>query len=664
MIRKVALPVPLFKTFDYLIPPQLEADAVAGMRVRIPFGRGTATGYIAGEGSGEKLPPGITLKAVLSCVDTKPLFGPELAPLAEFISGRWANPPGETFEALFPRWIKEEQPVLERESPPSSENPALTADQQKVFDELCHPLRAREAHECLLFGDAMTGKSEIYLRLARQALALGRQALVVVPDISAAEYCLELFSGRLGGGRIGFWHSRLTPAARRKLWLETAAGLKSVVVGTRSACLLPFKDLGFVALDEEQDEGHKQEETKPYYHAREVLAWRAAHHKAVLVLGSATPSLETLHRAVDGNIKMLRMKEKVPGASPFPEFRLAPKKGKLSKLISDDLHLGIDGVLKKGRQALIIINRRGKAGVWACLACGKSAVCPRCGSFLARVGEDDPFTCPRCSFKQADPLVCPHCQDRVFKPLRCGTDRAERELKKLFPSARIMRFDFDTLKTAKGEGRLALSALRDGSVDIVVGTKLIAHSYRFPHLALVGVLDADTEATPFDFRSSEKTAAFLVQAAGRLCGAPERGLLLAQTSRPEAEELVCSASGEYFSYAMREMDARRQFRRPPFSFLARVISEAAKAEAATKNLSVFMDEAAGFLSSAGFNEGDDFEILGPANCVIQKRGKSRTQAVCMFYAQPALDKFCAWRLGFKAPRGSDVKIILQPQDFR
>ncbi|HOX24004.1 MAG TPA: hypothetical protein PLL10_11100, partial [Elusimicrobiales bacterium] len=268
MIRKVALPVPLFKTFDYLIPPQLEADAVPGMRVRVSFGRGSSLGFIAGEGGAEKLPPGVSLKPIISCADSKPLYGPELLPLGEYLAANWSNPLGECLEALFPSWIKEEQLVLERESPPSSENPALTRDQQNIFDELCRPLRAREHSACLLFGDAMTGKSEIYLRLARQALALGRQALVVVPDISAAEYCLELFSGRLGGGRIGFWHSRLTPAARRKLWLETAAGLKNVVVGTRSACLLPFKDLGFIALDEEQDEGHMQEEAKPYYHAR------------------------------------------------------------------------------------------------------------------------------------------------------------------------------------------------------------------------------------------------------------------------------------------------------------------------------------------------------------------------------------------------------------
>ncbi|NLO91078.1 MAG: primosomal protein N' [Elusimicrobia bacterium] len=666
MIRKVALPVPLFKTFDYEVPPQLQACAADGMRVRVPLGfRGSALGFIAGEGGQEKLPPGVRLKSVIACADSRPLFGPEFLPLAEYLSSRWANPPGECMEALLPRWVKEEPVVLERPSPPSAENPEPTSEQRRVLDELGPAVRAREYLRCLLFGDAMTGKSEIYLRLALEALALGRQALVVVPDISAAEYCLELFSGRLGGGQIGFWHSRLTPATRRKLWLEVAAGAKSVVVGTRSACLLPFRDLGFAALDEEQDEGHMQEETKPYYHARDVLAWRARRHKAVLVLGSATPSLDTLREAVDGGMKMLRLKEKVPGASPYPEFRITGKKGEASKIISDELQKELASALVCGGQALVIINRRGRAGVWNCLACGRTAVCARCGSFLARVCDEDKFSCPRCGAKQPEPFMCPACQDRVFKPLQCGTDRAVLELKRLFPGVPVLRFDFDSLKTAKGEGRKALAALRSGDSGIVVGTKLIAHSYRFPKLSLAGVLDADTEATPFDFRSAEKTSAFLVQAAGRLCGAPRRGLVIAQTSRPDAEELRYAAAGDYFTYAMREMDARRQFRRPPFSFIARAVAQARTPEAASKTLCEFMEKACEALSAAGLADGQDFEILGPAPCAIQKRAKSRTQAVCMLNGEKARDALSGWYCGgFKAPRGTELKLYFGPQDFR
>ncbi|MDD4004192.1 MAG: primosomal protein N', partial [Elusimicrobiaceae bacterium] len=305
----------------------------------------------------------------------------------------------------------------------------LTPDQRAACDALAPLVRAKQSQSTLLTGDSLTGKTEVFIRLMETALNCGRQVLYLLPDIALTQPFIEEFSARLGAARTVLWHSRLTPRQKNMIFNRLVAGESIVVAGTRSACLLPFVNLGLAVMDEEHDDSYKQEEQRPYYHAREVLVWRAAHHGCPVLFASSAPSMETLRFALDGRIAMLALNQPVRRITA-PRVVITGKKGAESSYVSDELRESVASALARGQQSLLIINRLGYAAAYACLCCGWSLPCPRCGGGMGKqkTASGEFLKCGLCGTTAELPAVCPKCRDRIFRTIGSGTQRAILEL--------------------------------------------------------------------------------------------------------------------------------------------------------------------------------------------------------------------------------------------
>ncbi|MDD2773894.1 MAG: primosomal protein N' [Elusimicrobiales bacterium] len=668
MFCKVAFPVPLRREFDYAVPENLRAALSPGMRVRVPFGPRAATGFAVSFSDTTNVPAGIKLREISALYDAAPLWpAGTLLSLANFISANWGCTPGEALNALIPPFIKQTPPeeLLSAAEKGAAAPPVfeLAAAQSRAFDEICAALSAAQRKPALLFGDALSGKTEICVRLLQKFTAGGGQGLLLLPDIALAGNIVETLPERFGKIPVFAWHSRQTAAKRARIWHALRGGQPAVVIGARSACLLPFRDLRLAVLDDEHDDSYKQEENRPHYHAREVLLARARLEGFPLLLSSHAPSVETMRAAVGGDYELVRLKGCALSRGAEAAVRLASKKGAASPVFSDELHAALEKSLAAGDQSLLIINRVGYAGAWSCLYCGYIVPCPKCGRALSptKEGADKQLLCGHCGEKMPPPEKCPLCQNRVFRAAGSGTQRAAAELKKLFPQARILRFDRETLRLKKGEGHGVYAAMLEDGPAIAVGTRILAHYY-FPRLRLAAVLDADTELYGPDFRGAERTCQTIMQVRGRL--AARGGELIIQTYRPKEYAIAAGVSGDYMAFAMHEFDARRDLGYPPFKKLARFTAEAKTEEAAASACGEAVARLEAGLSAAGLNCPADYEIAGPAPIPGRRTEKTRRCQFLVKCGSPETAAKIPPLLETKRRKGLVLRITADPYSFR
>jgi primosomal protein N' (replication factor Y) len=668
---RVVFPVPLRREFDYIIPPALEGRLVPGQRVRVPFGPRTATGFVYALADKVSLPPFVKLKEIISLVDETPLWDfATLFAAAEFISSSWGSLPGEVLDALMPSDLKPapEDLTSAAEPPPVelfSQPPELTAKQNEVFIKLFSHFAVPGAKPALLYGDSLSGKTELSLRLLQKKLESGGQGLLLAPDISLTDRLIENIAARFAGVPVFCWHSRRTPAQRLKIWHTLVSGRPALVIGARSAALLPFKNLRLAVIDEEQDDTYKQEENRPHYHARDVLMSRSAREKFPVLLCSSAPSIETMRRAVDGDYELVRLKGSALFSPGQVKARFVPKKGMSSSVISDELKFGIETVLESGNQALLILNRIGFAVGWACLNCNYMVLCPKCGHAMApnnAAGADRKLFCSRCGESLPPPEKCPLCGNMIFKPAGGGTERAVTELKKFFPKARVLRFDRDTLELKGGEGHTVDDAMTGAQADIVVGTRMLARGHYFPKLRLVAMLDADTELYGPDFRGAERTAQMLIQARGRL--AASGGEFIIQTSRPREYAIAAALSGEYMDFAMHEFEERKALGYPPYSRIVRFISQSRDEDAAFCACEEAIAQVNAASAAAGMSQPADYDIAGPAPCHTRPADKVKRCHVLIKCKTAALVKRLVPVLEKKPAKGLTTKVVCDPYSFR
>ncbi len=543
----------------------------------------------------------------------------------------------------------------------------LTADQRAAYDALVPLVRAKKHQSTLLCGDSLTGKTEVFIRLMETVLNCGRQALYLLPDIALTQPFMEEFSARFGAERTVLWHSRLTPRQKNIIFNRLVSGESLVIAGTRSACLLPFANLGLAVMDEEHDDSYKQEEQKPYYHAREVLVWRAAHHGCPVLFASSAPSMETLRFALDGRIAMHALNQPVRRVSA-PKVIITGKKGAASKYVSDELRESIESALARKQQALLIINRLGFASAYACLCCGWTMPCPKCGGGMAKYKSDeggDFLKCWFCGTTAELPTVCPKCRDRIFKTVGSGTQRAILEVQKLFPQARIVRVDSDTLKGKNSEGLAALERLAAEEADIVIGTKLITRGYRFPKLSVAALLDADTELAFPDFRSSERTCQMLFQTRGRLFYGTGEPVFIIQTFKLDEAVFKSVANGDYMVFAKEELQLRSDLGYPPYGRIVRVTVRAPNRAGAQKVCGEVSAAVAGINADGKYAEGKDFELMGPTPCYVPKTLKSSYYQFMLKSADAGYTTaFMDTVARIPVRRPAMLKIIADPSDFR
>ncbi len=674
-IAEVACPVPLARTFDYEVPEALADRLVPGVRVAVPFGPRRLTGVVLSARTGE---PSRPLKAIQSALDVEPLLGPEMLELARWLSAKYAAPPGEVCKSLLPNYVRTgvrgqaaPLPASEPDTTPRERGFELTPGQEEAVSHLTARIRTGGYEAALLFGVPASGKTEVYISLIREAVAKGGQALFLVPEISLTRPFFEDFERR-AGLPVALWHSQVGNKARREAWLGVRRGEVRVVVGARSASLLPFKDLRLAVVDEEQDESYKQDGQAPHYHTRDVVIQRAKRFGALAVLGSATPSLETLALVDSGQATLIRMPERVARTTPPPTVHVvAPPQG-AGRCLSDALVERLRDRLNRREQSILLVNRRGHSAFLWCRKCGWVARCVSCGLAYVMHEGAQANAAPQPGLFGAEAgfgLLCHHCGRRAQVPTGCvgcktgalsaggaGTQRVVSELRSRLSGAKVLRMDSDTVSKERTES-LKDPRIHDqfkaGEADILVGTKLVAKGFHFPNVTLVGVVDADAMLQMPDFRAAERTLQLLIQVAGRAGRADKPGEVLIQSANRTHYAVASVLAGDYLAFARQEMGFRKELAYPPASGLIRVLLSGPKAEQVEAEADALAQRLKSSLKGA--------EIVGPSPGVYQKlRGKFRYHLlVKLREASPeAVSEVLA-----KEQAGSGVKLSVQVDPY-
>jgi primosomal protein N' (replication factor Y) len=489
--------------------------------------------------------------------------------------------------------------------PPSLERPGerleLNSEQQHVLVELVS--RLQQFAPTLLNGITGSGKTEIYLRLIEQVLGNGRQVLVLVPEIALTPQTVARFEQRFGSAAV--IHSAMTDRARLQVWLRAARGELQILIGTRSAVLTPFADLGLIVVDEEHDASFKQQDGLRYS-ARDVAVKIAQQLKIPLLLGSATPSFESLHNAATGRYQQLRLTERAGGAA-VPGFHLLDLRGrKLDSGLADDLLRVTGRHLKAGGQVLVFLNRRGFAPSLLCGQCNWRALCPGCDRPMTMHRSPAGLICHHCG--RRDPLTesCPECGKVGLIPVGQGTQRAEAALRRHFPDLPVYRIDRDTVRS-RARLEAQLEAIHEGHPAILIGTQMLAKGHHFPNVTLVAVVNADSGFLSPDFRAPERTAQLIIQVAGRAGRAERRGEVYIQTYQPDNPLLKALLEQGYEGFAARELEARQAQELPPFRPIALLRSESSNASVANQ----WLNQARALLP-------DSLEVYGPAPAIIER----------------------------------------------
>ncbi len=448
--------------------------------------------------------------------------------------------------------------------------PALTTEQTQAVTQLA---KLNHFETCLLFGVTGSGKTEVYLQTIARQLAASKQVLVIVPEINLTPQLQKQFGERFPKTAVVSLHSALTPIERLQNWLDAASGKAKLVLGTRLAIFTPLPDLGLIIIDEEHDTSLKQQEGLRY-HARDVAVVRARAADIPIILGSATPALETYHNALSERYSLITLTQRAVSNATLPAIKILDLRAEPSlQGFSNALLEAIKKRLNAGEQTLIFLNRRGYAPVLTCYQCGWCAICSRCANRLVVHKRDQCLRCHLCGHKASIPSACPDCGNVDLTLMGQATQRLEATLSTFFPHARVLRIDSDSAR-AKGELQKLLQQASGAAVDILVGTQILAKGHDFKSLTLVGVVDVDSILYSADFRAPERLFAQLVQVAGRAGRAQKAGEVLIQTRVPQHPIFAALATQDYGDFAKAELRTRRAAGFPPFVFQALLRAEA------------------------------------------------------------------------------------------
>lgn len=446
-------------------------------------------------------------------------------------------------------------------------NQKLTQDQQRAYDAICESIEERQQRTFLLHGVTGSGKTEVYLQTIERVLNHDRQAMMLVPEIALTPQMVLRFKKRFGD-EVAVLHSGLSKGERYDEWQKIRDGRARVSVGARSSVFAPFKELGMIIIDEEHESSYKQEDY-PRYHARDIAEWRSQYHQCPLVLGSATPCLESYARADKGVYQLLSLPNRVNDQA-MPHIDIVDMREELSSgnrsMFSNQLREAIETRLANKEQIVLFLNRRGYASFMLCRDCGHVPQCPNCDISLTYHKSTDQLKCHYCGYQETPPALCPNCESEHIRQVGTGTQRVEELLQREFEGANIIRMDVDTT-SRKGAHEKLLNDFGEGKGDILLGTQMIAKGLDFPNITLVGVLNADTMLNLPDFRSSERTYQLLTQVAGRAGRHEKEGQVIIQTYNPEHYAIKDVQQNDYLAFYRQEMEYRKLGKYPPYFFL-------------------------------------------------------------------------------------------------
>jgi len=698
---------PMRGLFSYLWPASL-GEPEPGLRVRIPFGRSVRSGLVVAVGSGGEKREG--LKEVLDRLDAHPLYSAARLRWLERAARYYAAAPGEMGETAMAwaanddkrRWsvldaaslnesdgelagafgrrgvlsagsLRRKLPregfyyrlsqavgnnlleeVTQKNTDPEAENKAgseaipeqLNAAQQKALDAI---LRAQGFAPFLLFGCTGSGKTEVYLRAAAERITKGGKVLILVPEIGLTPQWLARLHARFA--RVAVWHSGLSDI--EKLAMRRELPEAEVLVGTRSALFLPLPDLAMIVVDEEHDTSFKQQEGV-HYHARDLAVLLAQECAIPIVMGSATPAMESWQRASEGRYGLLELPERI-SPHPTPVIEQVDMRG-VDTPLSDTLLKALAGVKAQGRQSLLYLNRRGYAPALMCAACGDVPQCPACSLRLTLHRKHRQLRCHACGFLRPVPQVCEACGEDALLPMGEGTEKVEDQLQASLPEFRIARLDRDTVRGA-GQLRKRLDDFAAGRLDCLIGTQMLVKGHHFPNVTLVGVVNADLGLSMPDFRAGERWWQQLTQVIGRTGRGEHAGRVLVQTRNPGAVWLSRIGDEQARQTLTEELALRQALQYPPFARWVRLIVSAVRVEAA---------RAAGEMLAAGCRRLPEAVLCaGPMSCAIERlAGRYRFELVL----RDASGKHLPWMLapllaGLKLPSTVRLKVDVDPLDM-
>ncbi len=498
-----------------------------------------------------------------------------------------------------------------------------TVEQKRAIGEINSAIIKDNSSTILLKGVTGSGKTEVYLQVIEQALKMGQDTIVLVPEISLTPQTIARFKGRFGE-KVAILHSQLSQGERFDEWRRIDSGQVQVVVGARSAVFAPFNNLGLIIIDEEHETSYKQED-HPKYHAREVAIKRAKLNQAVVLLGTATPSLESYYRAQEGEYSLLELSTRID-QRPLPQVELIDMREELESgnktMFSSSLEEKLIDRLKKGEQSIIFLNRRGFSTFVQCRECGHVMKCESCDVSLTYHASANILQCHYCDHKEKVPSTCPKCSSIYIKYFGVGTQKVEESLNNLLPEAKIARMDVDTTRR-KGSYQRILAAFKNKEIDILVGTQMIAKGHDFHNVTLVGVITADTALNLPDFRAGERTFQLLTQVAGRTGRGQKEGKVIIQSYTPEHYSIQFAQSHDYKGFYDLEIATREVLLYPPYTHMIKItISDQVE-----KRVIATAEQLGGIIEEELHKiDDEEIDLLGPTQAPLSKvRGEYRWQ---------------------------------------
>ncbi len=618
-IFRLAIPTPLYHYFDYMAPDDINIDQLKpGIRVRVPWRKSEAIGILLSTSLSSEVDVK-KLKNIIEILDKVPLFPDSLLLLIQFSSNYYHHPIGEVFAAAMPTILRQGKSTDYRQHAGIFETlpeipPVLTQAQEEAVQKILEIPNSFQAF--LLFGITGSGKTEVYLQVIDNILAQKKQAMILVPEIGLTPQTILRFQKRFRVP-IAVLHSGLTDRERHNAWLQASNGDAEIIIGTRSAIFTPMKNPGVIIVDEEHDTSFKQQEGFRYS-ARDLSVVRAQFEHIPLILGSATPSLESLHNVKSRRYQLLELPERA-GNAVHPVFSLIDLKKQptphgLSSLLIDQVQKHLD----QNSQVLIFLNRRGFSPTLICHQCGWIANCKRCDARMTLHQQPFRLQCHHCGASRAVDKICLDCGAQNLFPLGSGTERIEEVLQGYFPKIKIIRIDRDTTRK-KGSLECKLGEIHAGEPCILVGTQMLAKGHHFPEVNLSVILNADSGLFSSDFRGVERTAQLILQVAGRSGRMEKPGEVILQTYHPEHSLLRVLLEQGYHQFAELALKERESAGLPPYQFLVLIRAESAQ-----------IDDSMGFLFEIKklLNHFKDNKILllGPIPAAMQRKaGKHRAQ---------------------------------------
>ena len=494
----------------------------------------------------------------------------------------------------------------------------LTKEQENALYTILNNIRKQSSeNKFLIHGVTGSGKTEIYLQLVEEILSLNKDSIVLVPEISLTPQTVERFVGRFGDN-VAILHSRLSYGERFDQWRKIKEGKVKIVVGARSAVFAPFNNLGLIIIDEEHESTYKSA-MNPKYSAIEVAEKRCEQVGAYLVKGSATPSIESYYRAKEGNIGLINLKERVNNKA-LPEVKIIDMREELNKgntsIFSEELYYAIDKNLKENKQTILFLNRRGYSTFVSCRQCGYVVKCNSCDISMTYYMTENKLKCHYCGLAINPPNICPVCKSKYIKYFGIGTEKVEAHTKQLFPKARVGRMDMDTT-SKKGSHETILQNMKDGKIDILIGTQMISKGLDFKNVTLVGIIAADTSLNLPDFRASERTFQLVTQVAGRAGRGDFPGKVIVQSYNPEHYSIQSSREHDYIGFYNKEILLREEFNYPPFT---NIISITIYGENRNKVIKTSQDIYNALISKISINGMEKIQdnIIGPNPAALEK----------------------------------------------